>query len=213
MPKLKQTLLSAIPAKSIARLAKSGEKLLKKYDAEFYNRILRYSRKDIFSDKFLELVYKMLVAFKMNSRGAKLSVDFKETVKEHADTIQSLAKYKLEKVKATDEAFTATLDSLFGNLRLTQTKSSLVTFSKAMHFLLPDLFMPIDRRYTLRFFYELSPVNEKQCFLQVFEQFRQFAHEHHETLKAQVDKTSHWNRNIPKVIDNVIIAYVSEKMG
>ena len=104
------------------------------------------------------------------------------------------------------------LTPLFDDLCLTQTKSSLVTFSKAMHFILPDLFMPVDRWCMLRFFYESTPMNEKQCFLQVFEQFWQFAHKHHETLKAQVDKASCWNRNIPKVIDNIIIAYVSEKM-
>ena len=217
MPKLKRDLLSTIPAKSIARLAKSGEKLLtQEYDetAERYNRILRFPRKDINSDEFINLVYDMLIAFKMNSRGAKLSAfaDFKTTIAKQADIIQSLAKYKLEKVKATDDTFIATIDSMFDSLRLTQTKSSLVTFSKAMHFLLPDLFMPIDGRYTLRFFYESKPVNEKACFLQVFEQFRLFAQEHHESLREQVDSNSHWNRNIPKVIDNIIIAYVSEKM-
>ena len=210
MPKLKRNLLSTIPAKSIARLAKSGEKLLTQgYDAELYNRILRFPRKDINSDEFIKLVYDMLIAFKMNSRRAKLSafVDFKKTIIKKTDIIQSLAKYKLEKVKATDDSFVATIDSLFDDLRLTQTKSSLVTFSKAMHFILPDLFMPVDRWYTLRFFYESTPVNEKACFLQVFEQFRLFAQEHHESLQEQVDSNSHWNRNIPKVIDNIIIAY------
>ena len=218
MPTLKRDLLSTIAAQSIARLAKRGEGLLtQEYDetAERYNRILRYSRKDICSDGFIKDIYDMLIAFKMNSRGAKLSAftDFKKTIAKHANIIQSLAKYKLEKVKATDDAFNETIDSLFCNLTgLTQTNAPLVTFAKAMHFLLPDLFMPIDRRYTLRFFYESTPINQKQCFLQVFEQFRQFAHEHHETLKEQVDKTSRWSHNIPKVIDNIIIAYVSEKM-
>ena len=216
MPKLKRDLLSTITAKSIARLAKSGEKLLtQEYDdsSELYNRILRFSRNDIGSDEFIELVYNMLIAFKMNSRGAKLCAlpDFKKSIKKHADTIQSLAKYKLENVKATDDTFNETIDSLFDKLHLTQTKSSLVTFSKAMHFLLPDLFMPIDRRYTLRFFYESTPINQEQCFLQVFEQFRAFAQEHHEILKAQVDKKSLWNRNIPKIIDNIIIAFVTEQ--
>ena len=218
MQKLQRDLLSTIPVKSITQLARSGEKLLtQEYDktSELYNRILRFPRNDITSDEFIKLVYDMLIAFKMNSRGAKLSAfaDFKKTIKKHADTIQSFARYKLEKVKETDDSFKEMIDSLFDNLCLTQTKSSLVTFSKTMHFLLPDLFMPIDRRYTLRFFYESTPINQKQCFLQVFEQFRAFAQEHHEILKAQVDKTSCWNCNIPKVIDNSIIAYVSEKMG
>jgi hypothetical protein len=218
MPTLKRDMLSTIPAKNIARLAKHGEKLLtQEYDesSERYYRILRSSQKDITSDDFLKEVYEMLIAFKMNSRGAKLSTlpDFKRLIKKHANTIQSLAKFKLEKVKATDDSFKEAIDSLFCNLSgLTQTKAPLVTFAKTMHFLLPDLFMPIDRRYTLRFFYESNPLNQKQCFLQVFEQFRQFAQKHHETLKGQVDKNSHWNRNIPKIIDNIIIAYVSENM-
>ena len=198
-------------------MARSGEKLLtQEYDeaSELYNRILRSSRNDIGSNEFIKLVYDMLVAFKMNSRRAKLSelADFKKSIKKHADTIQSLAKFKLEKVKETDDSFKETIGFWFDNLCLTQTNARLVTFSKTMHFLLPDLFMPIDREYTLRFFYGSTSGNEKRCFLQVFEQFRQYAQKHHAILKAQVDKRSHWNRNIPKVIDNIIIAYVTETM-
>lgn len=213
MPTLKRDLLSTILAKDIVELAKSGDALLtQEYNAERYHRILRFSRKDITNDDFIKDVYEMLKDFKMNSRGAKLSElkEFKQSIEDHTDTILSLAKFKLETVKATDEAFKETIASLFDSLDLTQTNSRLVTFSKAMHFLLPDLFMPIDRRYTLQFFYESTPVDQKACFLQVFEQFRAFAQEHHAVLKEQVDKTSCWNRNIPKVIDNIIIAYVTK---
>jgi hypothetical protein len=217
MPKLKNTLLSTIPAKSIARLAERGEELLtRKYDktSALYDSILRFPGKDFRSNDFLQRVYDMLVAFKMNVRRAELRKPccFIKSIKKHADTIQSLAKVKLERVKESDSGLVDTVDFLFDNLELVQTKSPLVTFSKAMHFLLPDLFMPIDRRYTLRFFYAHPPANQKACFLQVFEQYRQFAQEHHALLKAQVDKSSRWNRNIPKVIDNIIIAYVSNKM-
>ena len=217
MSKLHNTLLSTIPAKDIARLAKRGEELLtREYDetSALYDSILRFSGKDFRSDDFLGLVYGMLVAFKMNSRGAKLSApsDFKKSIKKHADMIQSLAKLKLEKVKESDSGLVDTIGFLFDNLHLTQTNAPLVTFSKAMHFLLPNLFMPIDRRYTLRFFYESTPVNQKACFLQVFEQFRAFAQPHSEALQALVDPHSRWNRNVPKIIDNVIIGYVSSKM-
>jgi len=157
MPTLKRDLLSTIRAKDIAKLAKSGEELLtKEYDesVERYHRILRFSRKDIADNDFIKDVYDMLIAFKMNSRGASLSepADFKKSIKKHVDTIQSLAKYKLETVKANDETFKETIAFLFDNLKLTQINSPLVTFAKTMHFLLPDLFMPIDRRYTLQFF-------------------------------------------------------------
>jgi hypothetical protein len=168
----------------------------------------------------------------MNTKGAKLSklTDFKKSIKKHADTIQSLVKVKLEKVKEADGNLKEAIDSLFGlfdNHQLVQTKSPLVTFSKTMHFFLPDLFMPIDRKYTLQFFYGKPPYKsenygrydltntiekQKQCFLDIFEQFRQFAKKHHETLQKQVDADSRWSRNIPKIIDNIIIAYVSENM-
>ena len=116
MPTLKRELLTIISAKSIARLAKSEEKLLTlEYNdtAERYNRILRFPRKDINSDEFIKLIYGMLIAFKMNSRGARLRElpDFKKMIEKHTDSIQSLAKFKLEKVKATDGTFTATIDS------------------------------------------------------------------------------------------------------
>jgi len=218
MPTLKNTLLSSIPAKSITRLAGRGEELLtQKYhkSSALYDSILRFPNKDFRSNDFLQRVYDMLVAFKMNSQAARLSTpaDFIKSIKEHADTIQSLVKVKLEKVKESDSGLIDTVDFLFDNLELVQTKSPLVTFSKAMHFLLPDLFMPVDRRYTIRFFYgQHTPANQKACFLQVFEQYRQFAHQYCEVLKALVDKDSRWNRNVPKVIDNIIIAYVSNKM-
>ena len=97
------------------------------------------------------------------------------------------------------------MSSLFYNLAgLTQTKLSLVTFVKAVHFLLPDIFMPIDRRYTLQFYYvnafnrtnsmeNVIDSSEKECLHQAFEDYRQFYQKHHALLVAQVDKTSRWS--------------------
>ena len=220
MPTTSRSLLSIIPAKDIPRLAKSGEVILsKRYhkSSVLYEQILLSSRKDVVSDNLIELVHKMVKAFGMNRPSVQLKElkDFEKLVKKHADTIQSLAKYKLEKVKATDDSFKETVVNLFDGLCLTGTDAPLVTFSKTMHFLLPNLFMPMDRKYTLQFFSRShlgSRENQKRTFLQLFEQFRQFAHEHHTILKAQVDKNSCWNRNIPKVIDNIIIAHVTETM-
>ena len=217
MPKLKNTLIATIPAKDIARLAQCGEELLSqkyKKSAALYDRILQFPDKDFRSNDFLDRVYGMLNAFGMNSQKARLSLPaaFKQYLKKHADTIQSLAKIKLERIKESDSELIGTIGDLFDNLRLTQTNSPLVTFSKTMHFLLPDLFMPIDRRYTLRFFYEHAPTNQKACFLQVFEQYRAFSHQHSEALQALADPHSRWNRNVPKIIDNAIIGYVSNKM-
>lgn len=237
MPTLKNTLLSTPPyqTKRIIELLKYTETHYREDNApKLYDEVLLSSRKDkgMVSDDFLELIYETLKAFNMDTKGAKLSElsVFKRSIKKHAQTIQSLVGFKLEKVKKDDRTLAVAIPALFNlfdDHQLVQTESPLVTFSKTMHFLLPDLFMPIDRKFTLQFFYSRPPykkVNyglyhltntlekQKECFLQVFEQFRQFAHTHSGILKEQVDKNSRWNRNIPKVIDNIIIAYERENM-
>ena len=224
--------LTIIPAKDIAKLAKRGEAILEqnyRKVAMLYDKILRFPRKDVASDNLLELVYKMVKAFGMGRPNVRLleSPDFKKLIKKHADTIQSIGKLKLEKVKDTDVAFKETADELFDNLRLNQAQTRLVTFSKTMHFLLPDLFMPIDRKFTLQFYYADLPFKNKRamqnvidsrekqkaCLSFISEDFRRYAREHCEVLSGQVKPTSRWNRNIPKVIDNIIIAYVSENLS
>ena len=216
MPKLNNTLLEAIPSEDIARLARRGEELLtQKYDktSARYDSILRFPGRDCRSNEFIKLVYDMLKAFGANrgKPGGSLHdlADFQKSLRKHAGCIESLAKLKLETLKATDCELVKTISCLFDKLELVRTKSPLVTFSKTMHFLLPNLFMPIDRWYTLRFFYGYAPSNQKACCLEVFEQFREFAHAHSEVLRVQVDLKSRWNRSVPKVIDNVIIGYMS----
>jgi len=208
--------------KEIVELSNDTEKHYRKSTVELYDEVLHLTPQKKFTEDGLILIYKTLKAFNMDSKGAKLSElsDFKKSLKNHSDTIQSLTKYRLEKVKETDDNLKDTIGSLFDNLKLVKTNSRLVTFSKTMHFLLPHLFMPIDRKYTLKFFHKTYMANkdmetQKRCFFGVFEYFRQFAHEHKEYLEKQVDDNSRWNRNIPKIIDNIIIGYMSnpENMG
>lgn len=211
----------------IKRLLKNTEDNYRPDNANLlYHKILQFSRSEIISDDFIELVHETLKAFNMNSKGAKLEkIDsFKETIREHGESIRSLEKLRLEKIKATDAKLTETISELYDGLKLVQTDSPLVTFSKTMHFFLPNLFMPIDRKYTLQFFYKNPPYKsigygwkwsrdqQKQGFFQIFEQFRKFANEHNDLLKIQLDPQSRWNRNIPKLIDNIIIAYVKCNM-
>jgi hypothetical protein len=164
----------------------------------------------------------------MDSRGAKLSdfKTFKNSLQKNNENIQGLAKLRIEKLKETNNQLKEKIDFLFNNLRLVaEDKPPLVTFSKTMHFFLPNLFMPIDRKFTLPFFYRTPPFDPQnhvpfsknyqsqiQIFCDIFEQFRQFANRYRSFLETQIDPHSRWNRNIPKIIDNLIISYVTNKM-
>ena len=190
-----------------------------------YNLLLEKRKKvDIFSDEYLELVYTTLIAWNMNGRGAKLNdFDlFKDTIRKNKTKINSLMDYKIEKLNEKEKADVLKIaEELFNNLDLTgkswtgnKIKSKLVTFSKTLHFLIPDLFVPIDRRYTLDFFYDNKMVptssnikknNEMQIevFNELFEKFFEVAKIYN--LSNYIDNK--WNLNIPKIIDNSIISY------
>ena len=190
-----------------------------------YNLLLNKRGKiDIFSDEYLELVYTTLIAWNMNGRGAKLNDFelFKKSIRENKERINGLKKYRIEELNEENkENVLDIIKELFEKLDLVgkswtgnKIKSKLVTFSKTLHFLLPNLLVPIDRRYTLDFFYsnKMVPTNpdlkkndEKQLviFNELFRKFCELSQSYN--LRKYID--SKWNANIPKIMDNAIIGY------
>ena len=72
--------------------------------------------------------------------------------------------------------------------------------------------MPIDRSYTLMFFYHNTNFDkydnsQSTKYLEILIEFWQLA------TKFNFDQylDDRWNRNIPKIIDNIIIAYISKQ--
>lgn len=176
-----------------------------------YNLLLN-KRKilDIYSDEYLELAYTTLISWNMNGRGAKLAdiINFKNTIRENKADINFLNAYRIEKLDKQDiKKILEILERLFNKLEIVKTKSPLVTFSKTLHFLLPNLIVPIDRKYTASFFYNSDqiPQKEKQfkVFSELFEKFWEITQRY--DLNNYLD--NNWNRTIPKVIDNMIIGY------
>ena len=151
----------------------------------------------------------------MNSRAAKLQ-DFdlfeKSIVQNKKQLIALFDKtiFDLNKVELKDEIY-----FLFNSLDLVHIgKPPLVTFSKTMHFFLPKLISPIDRRYTLTYFYNNVNVPntiEKQFakFWAIQQKYLGIATEYN--LSNFVDNK--WNSTIPKVVDNIIIGICKIKEG
>ena len=102
------------------------------------------------------------------------------------------------------------LKKLFRDLTLVATgKPPLVTFSKALHFFLPDLVVPIDRKYMLNFFngnvnINQNAENQLRLFCAIQKEFLSFAATHN--LSEYID--DRWNLSIPKEMDNMIIGYM-----
>lgn len=183
-----------------------------------YRTLLRQRGKvDSFSDEYLELIYVTLSAWGMQSRGARLSdfSTFKSSLRSHASNIKILSGLKIQDISSEKvEEILQDTKELFDDLQLVASgKPKLVAFSKTLHFLLPDLVVPMDRKYTMRFFFDSHSIErdyEKQFsqYASVYREFYGFATSHPE-LSSYID--SNWNLNIPKILDNIVIGYMRNR--
>ena len=162
-------------------------------------------------DEFLELIYITLIAWNMDQRGAKLTsfIEFKESVLDSQHILKEMYNYRLDSLSDKDlDIVLYEIEKLFNNLKVMKSKSKIVGVSKTLHFLLPNLIMPIDRRYTMNFFYGHNAYNqdsskEFKTFKEIFIAFY--------TVSKKLNLTDedidnfNWNTSIPKLIDNALI--------
>lgn len=92
------------------------------------------------------------------------------------------------------------LVKIYSKLDLMNSGGRLVANSKTMHFILPDLVMPVDRQNTLKFFFGYTTESETM-FPNILECFYRVARKMN--LRQFLDRG--WNLSITKVIDNAII--------
>jgi len=166
----------------------------------------------ILSDEFVRSMHETLRGFfRLGMRAAGLLPldDFIVELRRQAGSIGSFdgTIVGAEPTQTHDDLW-----SLISALRITVTKVRVVSGSKALHLLLPDLMVPIDRRYTGAFLYRYgeefeSGASEKKTLLSALAVFRRIAKTAKpETYVGQfpVDASR------TKVIDNGIIGFVEQ---
>ena len=184
--------------------------LVKMYsEATNYSTLLRNS-------SYIPLAYQTLQDWNMDQRGAKLVdlSDFKNSILLYVESLAQLKEYRLELLSTSEIGkVLPELKALFVNLKVMQTQARIVGVSKTLHFLLPNLVMPIDRENILSLLYlgskySASPEREFMCFAEIFEEYRKLCHKLGLSVK-DVDRLG-WNSSIPKMIDNALIGFLSE---
>jgi hypothetical protein len=207
--------------KKINELVEDIPELLKKFDYRkgpdlyFYKKTIELRRKKPLqellgeSERFLELIYATLVAWDMNSRGAKMKYfdQFKSSILGNKERFIQLGSIRLEALSgATVGEVKMRLEQIYNNMHVMESSGKLVSNSKVMHFILPDLVMPMDRQNTLNFFF--GKTNESGSYF-----LRIFGHSYEIAKKIDLRQflDEEWNLSIPKVIDNAIISRMSPK--
>lgn len=102
---------------------------------------------------FLKLLYQTLNSWGIGQRGSKLLkfADFVQAMRRCEPAITSLEAYRLDD-SSLERDIADKLWNLINSLAIVENEAKLVPCTKALHHLLPELFVPIDRAFTRVFF-------------------------------------------------------------
>jgi hypothetical protein len=200
-----------------------NEKYRSGHDLAFYRDLIAMHRQHdgikplMENSEFHRLIHRTLEEWDMNKRGARLtSLDnLRDSVLFHQESIAELYSFKLYDDIYDDLTTIRKLaERVFCNLKVMESKRRIVGVSKALHFLLPDLIMPIDSKYTMTAFYgynkyENLPKKEFADFWDIVEKTYEIA----ERLELRPDDADGvlWKLSVPKLIDNAIIGLWNSK--
>lgn len=204
--------------------AKKIEKKFNGPSAYFYQKVIEELRAthnyaSLFENiKFIEYIYATLASWRMHrmdkyTRMADFT-DFQKSLLKNREVFIQLSKENLR--TADFPKLKSVILNLFNSLKVVSRDNApkFVSNSKVMHFLLPDLFPPMDKGQIYHFFYgrikengkKSQPYikNENDTFWEILLQFQAIADKLDLT---ETDLKNKWDTSIPKIIDNAIIGF------
>ncbi|VVB99612.1 Uncharacterised protein [uncultured archaeon] len=203
---------------TLLHYAEQGRKRLEKSGpAGFaYCRILKHSSTPLsknFADPlFFERLYSTLALWGMHGTGPERPKmapfpDFRASMEENSKYFFRLKGAALLQFLTPPAQLSEDVSALLSGLKLLKCGDSLTANTKAMHFILPELALPMDRSYTLWLFgeqYPATPQGEQDMF---FKMAKWFACEAVRLNLYKDFKPSPMQPSVPKLIDNAIMGY------
>ena len=200
----------------------------------FHKKAIEMARHDLWflSNRHIEYIYATLGSWgmhRMDSRGAKMPYfekvgneeenHFKESILKYKESFLCLRNYK-SIVSVSEKEFNNILPELTEicfEINATKSDAKLVSGSKTLAHILPDLVPPIDRQYTLQFMYgnKNHPIGDDEKGKEVFKEVMQYMYNLYKqnqklTELANKNIDSDFNTSLPKILDNIVINRVRE---
>lgn len=159
-------------------------------------------------DAFLALLYRTLQKWGIGARGSRLAPfgQFASSLRLCEADIAALDSLKIDDPTLQVGDTSARVMAVIERLEIVDNKAPLVPCTKALHHLLPDLVVPIDREYTQRFFGWHNPefqYRQGEFFAQAFATFADVARA---ANPQQYVRDAGWHTSRTKVIDNAIVS-------
>lgn len=180
-------------------------------DLYFYKKIFDLRTKAPEIETFLEneynceILYACLTSWDMNSRGAKMKYfdGFRGNLLKCMEYFKKLETFDRQENPKMLEFLPLVL-STYQNLDLMQTNSKLVSNSKLLHYLFPNILMPMDRTNTLAYLY-----GENAKTYESMKRYRDIIEFSYKIINRKDNwseyRDNRWNTTAPKMIDNAII--------
>jgi len=200
----------------------------------FHIESIKELKNNFLSNRHIEMIYATLASWGMHRMGppnetkTKLTdfTEFKDSILAFREVFNSLRSLDLRTIPDDDleDILQKELKNIFCDLKVSISDSILVANSKTMHHILPNLVPPIDRQYTVRFFYYSKSefYNRKykfksislpsaidaqfQYFCEIIKYFKKISTNNYFNNILIGDNS--FNTSVLKVLDNLIMAYI-----
>ncbi len=217
--------------KNVAGLKRDFAWALRRFDAKdrfsgpsrhFHLRALHFLRKHrspvdaLYDPEYCDALYAALTAWGLHRMGpgnAKL-LDLsiiRRSLIANGDRIRALAALRLSDFGSLDvDRVTNDVWTVLKNLKVSKARAFLVANTKALHHVLPALVPPVDRQYTLDFFFGSTLVDgrERTAFRVMYPLFHDIARSKAHVIRRWVHRKG-WHTSESKVVDNAIVGYWS----
>lgn len=166
----------------------------------------------IASDEFLTSLYSTLQAWGMGKRGSNLVQigQFADAIRMKVDEIALLDGINIDESTINVTNVADQLWNIISNLGIVTNNATVVSGTKALHHIHPDLVVPVDRKYTQEFFgwdNQEFQYGQRKVFRISFKSFV--------IIARAVDLTQYqdngWCSSNTKTIDNAVVGFVQHK--
>lgn len=164
------------------------------------------------SQDFVRLLRETLKAWGIGGRASRLlpPEDFRTAIGAWEHEIAELEELWIDSPNLDVDDTVRRLWAIIEGMRIVANNATLVPSTKTLHHLLPELVVPIDRRYTQAFFMRYNQefqYQQRPFFAMAYRYFDQIAKV---TSPGQYVGQG-WQTSRTKVIDNALIGYCLEK--
>lgn len=204
----------------------------------FHYKAIEKAEKEFLKDGHLEMVYAVLTGWGMHSTRPNPKLrefgEFKEEIRERINEIDAevIEKFRSRSpLKNINDEDIDIIVTLISSLQVNKSENTrIVSASKTLHHIFPNLIPPIDWKYSIKFMMKRPPFdNNSQQYKNDAELAKQFfkgmcnfistnepsmsklveeAVKYNATEKACEKGMYDFNTSLPKVFDNLIIAFV-----